>query len=108
MSDDELSINIKEMLLRIEASLKDEITGLKTQVSLFQDKALTRAEHDKSMDHIYKELSRIEARVDKTHDHWKEELSALKQDLKDGQMKLIAAAGLIFTIVNFFVTYMIL
>lgn len=103
MHDDHL----KELLLRIEANLKDEIGGLKQEVTDFQNRAVTRAEHDTAIQNIHKELDRIERRVEKHHDQWKEELRVFKQDLKDAQARMIALTGLVVTVVQFIVMWLI-
>jgi len=107
MPDDHDSISMKEMLLRIEANLKTEINGLRREVELFQDRAVSRTEYDATMSHMRKELDRIERQNEQNAQQLRDELTTFKQDLKDGQAKLIAIAGLVFTIANFVLTWMI-
>lgn len=99
--------HIKELLLRIEGTLKNNINDLKHEVEVFQERTVTRKEYDNTVSDFRRELDRIERRVDWTHEQWKEELSAFKKDLKDSHAKAIALTAVFVTILQVILMYVI-
>lgn len=104
---EENSTSIKELLLRIESSLKSEINSLKREVEIFQQRSVTRQEYDTAMVHLRSDIERLEREIEKGAVGHHDEFRQLKQDLKDGQARMIALGGVLITAANFILSWFI-
>lgn len=102
MTDDQ--ITVKELLIRVEANLKEEIGHLRADMERYQQNQVTRAEHQATTDRIDKDLQRLDRRIDEANATWRDNLQDFKATLRDEQRRLLAIGGFLVVVLQVLIT----
>ena len=98
----------KEMLLRIETTFNSKIDTLNSSILATQASSITKAEFNSIIETLQREVSRIETQYREglrdIKQEFREQVKAIETDIKASTQRLIAGAGLLIVVVQFFLT----
>lgn len=98
----------REMMLRLESTVNDRLSALRTEVSQAQSTSVSKAEFHSAIETLHREVSRIESQYrDQMREikaDYRDQIRTIEADIKASTQRLIGGAAVLLAVIQFFVT----